>query len=58
MVIFDDFYKNNPKNSNFGCNKIIDHLKNKYFTQILSLTDQIVIKGKDVEVNMVLVKKR
>jgi hypothetical protein len=58
MVIFDDFYKNNPKNSNFGCNKIIDYLKNKYFTQILSLTDQIVIKGKDVEVNMVLVKKR
>lgn len=58
LVVFDDFYKKNSLNSKFGCNKIIDNLKNKYDTKILSLTDQITIDGKNAEVNMVLVKQR
>ena len=58
LVVFDDFYNKNSLNSKFGCNKIIDNLKNKYDTKILSLTDQIIIEGKNAEVNMVLVKER
>ena len=58
LVVFDDFYKKNSLNAKFGCNKIIDNLKNKYIAKILSLTDQITIDGKKAEVSMVLVKER
>lgn len=57
VVIFDDYYSNNNKFiKKFGCNKIINELKNNYIKNILPIKD--VIKNlNNTKVQMVLVKK-
>ena len=57
VVIFDDYYSNNNKFiKKFGCNKIINELKNNYIKNILPIKDAIKNLN-STKVQMVLVKK-
>ena len=57
VVIFDDYYSNNNKFiKKFGCNKIINELKNNYIKNILPIKDAIKNLN-STKLQMVLVKK-
>lgn len=57
IVIFDDFYVTGKIN-NFGCNKIIKNLDEKYKASLLPFVDLINFNKKKVGVRMILVKSK
>ena len=55
VVIFDDYYHDDLLIKKFGCNKIIDNLKDKYDFQILKSTDYIEFKKRKIKNSLVRV---
>ena len=58
VVIFDDYYHDELIKKKFGCNKIIDNLKDKYDFQILRSTDYIEFKKRKIKNSLVRVTLR
>ena len=57
VIIFDDYYtKNKSITKKYGCNNLINRIKNKYKVHFLPFTDYFNIGNQKTGIKMVLVK--
>jgi predicted O-methyltransferase YrrM len=57
IIIFDDYYINNKKIiKKYGCNNLIDQIKDRYEVYYLPFTDYFLINNQETGIKMVLVK--